>query len=218
VPTGTPPPQLPNSIRVAFEGNYGPCTWAVIHHFTSDASDDVTGAQLAAVLTTIRDAFGAHFITGPDTSNNLHLTRVNGVRMNDSGSGVIRRTVVADISGDGGTDDDPGQVAYLYNWSTGDPRRGGKARSYLPGVLDSDQLDQGRLLASRVASRTSEANVYLAAANAASSGALTGLQMVEYSIVDSDAYRLAAVVYTIEDGTCNDVLGSQRRRVGRLRV
>jgi len=181
------------------------------------ASDDVTGAELAVVLATLRDAFGTHFISGPDSSNNLHLTRVKGVRMNDSGTGVVRRTIVADVSGDGGTDDDPGQVAFLYNWSTGDPRRGGKARSYLPGVLDSSQDDEARVKASEVTSRTSEANVYLAAANAASSGALDGLQMVEYSTVDGLAYRLAAVTYTIEAGALNNILGTQRRRVGRLR-
>jgi hypothetical protein len=184
----------------------------------TDASDDVTGTQLAAVLATLRDAFGAHFISGPDSSNNLHLTRVKGVRMNDSGTGVVRRTIVADVSGDGGTDDDPGQVAYLYNWSAGDARRGGKPRTYLPGVLDSDQTDEARIRGPVVTTRSSEANVYLAAANAASSGALTGLLMVEYSIVSANAYRLAAVTFTIEDGALSDIVATQRRRVDRLRT
>jgi hypothetical protein len=217
MPTGTPPPQLENSLRVAYEGTYGPCTWAVIHRFISNPSDVVTGAQLAAVLATLRDAFALRFITGPDTSNNLHLTRVAATRMNDSGTNVVRRVIVADSSGDGGTDDDPGQVAYLYNWSSGDPRQGGKARSYLPGVLDSDQSDEGRLLGSVVTGRTTQALAYLTAANAASSGDLDGLQMVEYSTVDGLAYRTTAAVYTIDDVALNLVLGTQRRRVGRLR-
>jgi hypothetical protein len=183
----------------------------------SNASDVVTGAQLAAVLATLRDAFALRFITGPDSSNNLHLTRVKGVRMNDSGSFVVRRAIVADAAGDGGTDDDPGQVAYLYNWTSGDPRRGGKPRTYLPGVLDSDQTDEARVAGSVVTGRTTQALAYLASANAASSGDLDGLQMIEYSEVDSLAYRTVAAFYPIEDVALNDVLGTQRRRVGRLR-
>jgi hypothetical protein len=218
MPSGSPPPLLRNVLRVAHEGTYGPCTWAVVHHFDTTPAEPIPTADMDAVLSTIAASFATRFISGPDSSNNLHYTRINGVRMNDSGTGVKRRALVTDTSGDGGTDDDPGQVAYLYNWTTDDPRRGGKARSYLPGVLDSDQLDQGRLTGAVQATRTAQALLYLAEANAASHGVLTGLQMVEYSIVDSLAYRAEAAIYTIDGVTCNNVLGTQRRRVGRLRT
>jgi hypothetical protein len=180
-------------------------------------SDVVTPADLKLTVDDLVGAFHSRFIHVSRTSGRCHFTRCAAVRMNDSGTAVIRRVTVVDSVGTGSTDDEAGQVCYLYNWQTGDPRRGGKARSYVPGVTDDSLDDEARLDGGVLTAGTSDAEDYIADVVGISHGDLEITDFIEMSFRDSNDYRLAAVFYPITDGALNDIVATQRRRVDRLR-
>lgn len=211
-------PQPADSLRVAFEGTNGPSTWAVIHWFQLASTGDATAAQLATLVGAIRDAFGTAFIHVGAISSTTHLTRVKAAYRTQDGTLLRRSELVADVVGTGSSDSEAAQVAMLINWATGDPRRGGKPRSYIPGVVDEVMLDSARLLSANVVTATNQAIAYIAAVNALTSGPLTGVKFVEMSFRDLKTYRAAAVSYDIDSGSCSTEVATQRRRVDRLRT
>jgi hypothetical protein len=212
------PPQPPNSLRVAFEGIYGPATWAVVHWFMCTPTDLASPANIHATVGELFGFFGTRLVDDGNVASTLHLTKAKAVYRPDSGDVLYRTVWIGDVAGAGSSDDNPAQVAFLYNWNTVDPRRGGKARSYIPGVPDAAQLDEARLTTSVVNALTIQANAYLVDIATAGDGPLDVDKMVEMSFRTGNDYRLAAVTYDITDCSLNQVMGSQRRRIDRLRA
>lgn len=214
--TGVKPPPPPDSLRCAFEGTYGPTTWAVIHWFQLASTGAATQAQLDTLVSSIFTQFGTAFVPSGAPSV-LHLTKVLAKYRLQSGAGSMKSTHVADVSGGAGGDYDAAQVCRLYNWTTIDDRRGGKPRTYMPGVTDVWKQDQASFTGTVVTSLTALVNTYIANVKALTSGPLVAPQLVEMSFVTGKAYRAAAVTFEIDSGALNPVMATQRRRIDRVR-
>ena len=217
MPTGVKPPPPNDSLRVAFEGQYGETTWAVVHWFQLSSIGAATQAQLDTLVDSIGAAFGSNILNEPWFSPRLVLTRLVARYRLQSGAGSMRSIRVADVVGTSTAIDAPAQVAYLLNWNTIDDRRGGKPRSYIPGVPADRYMNDASINPTTVTALTSGANAYIAAVLALTSGPLHAPQMVEMSFVSGKAYRAAAVTFDIQSGSCNAFVATQRRRVDRLR-
>lgn len=216
-PTGVKPPLPADTMRVAFEGTFGPATWAVVQYFALASTGDPTLAQLNTLVDAVGAAFGTNLIHLTGVSNQVHFTTIKATYRLQSGTGSYKTRRVADVTGNGSGDYDPAQVSFLYNWITIDDRRGGKCRSYIPGVVDGARADEVFLSGGTVTSLAGHAADYLTAIAAITSGPLTGLQMVEMSFVDGGAYRGAAVFFPVVAAAPSPAVATQRRRVDRLR-
>jgi hypothetical protein len=131
----------------------------------------------------------------------------------------VYRTKAADaIAGQSNDTNDYASTAFLINWSTGDPRRGGKPRTYLAGVGQASDADSANISNTyRNNINTGIGNFFTAIAGHAEAN-LHLTNFIDYSTVNKGAYRLSGVVFPISGGTCNSVIGNQRRRVARVRL
>lgn len=131
----------------------------------------------------------------------------------DADDSLVRLRVSDALAGTGPGSPSDAQVAYLVNWGTGDPRRGGKPRSYIPGVTTETLADSAFLESDFVNTINSNLITFLEAGP----GLPIPCQLVEMSFRDGNAWRDTAVTYPIIGGTLNPVTATQRRRVDRLR-
>lgn len=201
------------AIRVAYSGTYLGTTWAVIHWFFSAFTSDPTDADVDSLNTALAGAFASHLL-GPISSTTTHFTTTSttvylGV------SGVIRRIRVADATGAQGGGDLPAQVSILVDWASRDGRRGGKPRSYMPGVAHDVVLESYQVASGSLAGMNTAVAAYIAAVNALTEGTIPTLEFVDMSFVNGGAYRATPVFFPITGGHVRPVLATQRRRVDR---
>jgi len=206
-----------NHMRFAVEGEYGPTTWANVFGFTvpggitTPSYSDVTTLG-AAIYGVYRD----YLLQAGYMHSGVHTTQWH-LKLIDGGSNTFRVSASVSDAGTGSGSAEPGQVAYLIDWITTDPRRGGKARTYLPGVISSALGDVANLTPTAITDLTTRANNFHNHANALT---ITGqpLHFVEMSCFDGKAPRAACVGYEILAGKSSNAVATQRRRVDRLRI
>jgi hypothetical protein len=131
---------------------------------------------------------------------------VSRVRLADATAGLAAGT--ADFA----------NLCILINWACGDARRGGKPRSYLPGVNQGANADPANFSAGYVAAISAQIPTFLGHVQGHTSGALVCDNFIDYSKVNGKAYRVAGHAFTITGGAAASVVGTQRRRVDRARI
>jgi len=205
-----------NMARVAIEGEWGPETWATVFYLAWQGTMDATFADAVDLADQITTAVEPLYTDGLMPTN-VHTSRAK-LKLFDASLNLYRVNFPLDWSGSGTADvTDAGQACYLINWQTGDPRRGGKCRWYLPGVHDEVLANQARINPASVTSYNAKIATALADLKAMTAPWFDNPQLVEASFVDGGADRISVVSYEVVNGTLNPVIASQRRRVDRLR-
>lgn len=217
MPSGVRADQPAGWLRVAFEGTWDFVDWAVIHWFVTTPTTDPTMSELNDLVDLIGEAFGDNLIHNGAVSTLVSFTTVKAVYAIASVPEKMRTVRIADEAGAGSSDQSLGQACYLIDWDSSDGRRGGKPRSYIPGVTDEDMADGAHILDSSRLTMTNSANAYHNAVNALTSAPWSSIHFIDASFVNAKAYRLVPHGYEIFSGHCSPVTGTQRRRVGRLR-
>lgn len=205
-------PQIPiGYAKVECTGRNGPSTWANVFYVAVDAGAATPGAVAAQIVGWFNDFYDVVFGLGSLSSAWTH--DFTTITYRDAEDSIVRLRVADAQAGTGGTDLEAAQVAYLVNWATGDIRRGGKPRQYVPGVVEGALLDSARLTTSLQTAINGRLITWLE-----DGPDLTiPLQLVEMSFRNGNADRAAAAHFPIIGGTLNPVVGTQRRRVNRLR-
>jgi len=129
---------------------------------------------------------------------------------------VKRVRIVDAVAGLATSDTEWGQVSGLINWDSGDPRRGGKPRNYLPFFKGDGNSDSGNWASAIVTAMNTACGTFLGHVQGHTAGSLVCDNFVDYSTVLHGAYRLNGAVFPIPSGSFNPHAGTQRRRVGRL--
>jgi len=215
VPTGTRADPPDNSLRVAYEGTYLGTSWAVIHWFFCSVSAPLVNSDLDSMATALQAAFQdklVHYFC----NDQVHF-KETALTLFLPLSQKRRRVKIVDAVGGNADNPLPAQVSILIDWSTLDGRRGGKPRSYLPGV-GSDHVDESySVKASTLANLNTHVAEYITAVNAITTAHLTSMKFVEMSFVSAGAYRAegAVIYFDIDSGYVRPVLATQRRRVDR---
>jgi hypothetical protein len=212
------PPPLARWLRLAFEGFYGEASWAVVHWFAMTWSIGPDIAQLNAMVDLIAAKYAAKFVSGSDFTTAVSFTKVVANQTLDDPPSRLRTVRVYDYAGGEAGSNESAQVCYLIDWQTSDGRRGGKPRSYIPGVLDAWVDGEAVINPSQVAELTAKANAYVAEVNALTSDPYTGVEFIDASFVNLKDYRVAPVAFKILGGNCSNAVATQRRRVDRLRT
>jgi hypothetical protein len=134
-------------------------------------------------------------------------------------SGSTYRVTVADAhAGNVSSTEEAAQVAYLIDWQTGDPRKGGKPRQYITGVPTNQLADPANVSSGTISTVNTALTTWLGGLAARSHGTASGLELVEMSFRDGKAWRAEGHPFTVISGFLNPVLATQRRRVDRLRA
>lgn len=197
---------------------YSETTWAVVHWFDFLWTTPPNLSEFGPLVDSIATQFGNHFIAQANISSHVVFTRVAArLQLPDPGS-ALRTVRVADFAGTGTGPNESAQVAYLIDWQSEDARRGGKPRSYIPGVIDDVLSGEAMLGPLAIAAMSAHAVAYLSAVNALTSASVTQVKMIDASFVNAKDYRSTAVAYAINDGVCSNAVGTQRRRVNRVRI
>jgi hypothetical protein len=201
----------PHYAKGVMHGFLGPASWANIMYFLIDDSS-ATPAQCQQA---VADAMGAFYsdVFGLANLPTVWSTTFCSVTYIDPG-GSVRRARLGDADlGTSSAGYQDAQVSYLINWATTDPRRGGKARQYVPGVLDAKMADSAFLLSAWQSTLNTGIGTWFTAL----AGHSPALQLVEMSFRDAKTWRDTPFAYVVDNGTVNPVVATQRRRVDRLR-
>lgn len=205
-------PQIPvGSAKAAAHGYLGPSSWVNVFYFDIDAGSHTPGDVIAAVADAVHDFY--HDAIGLGGQPNTWRTTWTTVTYRDAEDSLVRVRVADAQAGTHSGDFQDAQVAYLMNWSTGDPRRGGKPRTYVSGVVDGSMQDSAFLTSAVITGFGTSLTTWLEDLPTRD----PALQLVEMSFRDGNTWRDSAVSYPIIGGAVNPVIATQRRRVNRLR-
>jgi hypothetical protein len=196
-------------------GDYGPTFWNNVWYFGVPSPGDT----IADVFNLIHDRLHAFYNTiwAPVLSPHWSV-REYRITYRDAEDSLVRFTLADAIAGTGSdAGDQDAQVAYLINLATGDPRKGGKARKYIPGVTITGMSDSARVTSGLQSSVNSSMSSWLAANLTATSGGATGLVATEMSFRNANAWRDTPIGFEVHAVTLNTVVATQRDRVDRLR-
>lgn len=215
MPTGVKPDIPIGTMKLTAFGRYGPTIWNNVFYGAIGTFDP---AHLDDANELGADAIGDLYATAFAMANFPASWHLDGVRVvfHDAADSHYRTTKIYSAVGIGGASQDA-QVAYLIDWTTNDPRKGGKPRTYVPGVLDAAMADVAALDPGLVAGITGRIATWLAHWLTASSGTASDFQLLGMSFVLDKAYRDVAHGYPVRAGHLNSIVATQRRRVDRLR-
>lgn len=212
-----PKPPLPVGVaRVAAEGTNAGTTWANVYHFAVGTWDP---AHLEDAAILVEDAV-QHIYDTVFTYDGFPPTwtfDVVKVSFRDAVDSMYRSQRIVGAVGTESTDSEPAQVSRLVNWFSDDPRKGGKARTYIPATPEFWFADSAHLKGTIVASINANIATWIAGLGSASHGTASGLSFLELSFVNGKADRTDAHAYTIRGGALSNIYATQRRRVDRLR-
>lgn len=208
---GTKPPIPVGYIKVAQHGGLGPAGWVNVFYLAVTPGSHTPGEVIAAAADAIHDFYtdAMSLAAFPGEWSTTWCT----VTYRDAEDSTVRIRVADAESGTASGDTQDAQVSYLVNWSTGDPRRGGKPRTYVCGVPDSVMADSAFINPSTV----HDINTTLLPWLVGLPSRTIPLELVEMSFRNDNTFRDVAAHYPILGATLNPVVATQRRRVDRLR-
>jgi hypothetical protein len=102
----------------------------------------------------------------------------------------------------------------VISWLSAVYWRGGKPRTYLPGVIGTATTDGVGITTSFATGIKTAAQAFRTAVNALTQGAITGTALGFVSFRTGNADRVPPTFYAISDATVHHRLSTQRRRLG----
>lgn len=211
-----PKAQIPvTTARAAQHGTYGGCSWENVFYYqvgdvTGHTPGDVVESVAAATALLYSDIGAANF-------KDSWATTWCTVTYRDAVDSIVRVRVADAFAGSNNAFAEAADVSYLINWSSSDPRKGGKPRQYLCGVPGNALADAAALTSGVQTAFNTALTNWLTAIITPGTGRPIALQLVEMSFRDSKAWLDPPVTYPILGGTVNPVVANQRRRVDRRR-
>lgn len=171
-----------------------------------------TAAQVLALSNAISAAYRARYL--PYLTNDVTVNKQRTVLFVSSTSEVA--VDGADTgSGSGASQQDPPSVCYLINWSIAGSYRGGHPRTYLPGVAYDTLNENGTLITGNRTNLTTASTNFLSDVNALSPAGFTAVALGTYRFFRHHAAVDPPVFEPFLAGTCNSLIATQRRRLGR---
>lgn len=210
MPTGTRPAPPDDTVRLSLSGTVESMPFAMVQWLSVTAASR-SAADLSAVLTTISGAYNTNIV--PVVPNLVVLTQIQGV-WKTPGSGEIVATNSTTRTGSlAGTMIGNVATCSVASWHIDQYYRGGKPRSYLPGVCTSQSGDGVHLTGAAITALASAWEAYRVAVNAASSGGISAVALGTVSFQRANEWRSPPVFYPFNSVSIRSTLGIQRRRL-----
>lgn len=201
-----------NSVRVAVSGTINGLAWAQVFHAQLTITGTVTQANLDAWTTAFAAAWTARLgsLIPIGTAQTLCKTTLylpGGLAMLSS----------APMTGTGsGAALNDNSAAPVISWTSLAYWRGGKPRTYQPGIAASNMNSDGHTVTSGYKTAlTTAATSFRTDVNALTAGAITGTVFGFVSFYTGGVLRTPAVFFPFTGASVHARLGSQRRRLGK---
>lgn len=212
MPTGSKPRPPENAIRVSLEGIYSTTKWANILWLNSAVSGNPTSTELQAVMTVIGDSWGTHI--APLLVSAVTLQEVKGVWFGASDTEVVGN-VEFDSSGSAEGDGCTAQVAVCLSWEISAYYRGGKPRTYLPGIPQGALANEAYIATDNAAAFQTAGADFISDINAVDSSPFESIALGTFSFASGNEWRVTPLFRAYEGCSCHTRLDTQRRRLGK---
>ncbi len=211
MPPGNRPPTPSDIYRLAFSGTVGGQPFANIFHVKGDNSID-SQAGMNDLVDAVASA-AASSNPWSQFSNTVHVTQLQIVQQLDANTARKGQKSLT-INGAVATAPLGAQAAVVLSWLSGAYWRGGKPRTYMPGV-PATMIDTNHSLSDTLkADVISAAAGFRTAINAIKTPALDLLTLGVVSYASNKQWRTTPLFLGFTGVTVHDRLASQRRRLG----
>jgi len=136
-----PLPFVPGAARVAFSGLFNGLPWVNVMHVIYDGSGPLDVSEVNALALGMHTNYATEFI--PLFATNCHLDATDVVDL-DNVNGLTANYQHTDTGTTSGASV-PVNTCVLVSWKGSERYRGGKARTYLPGLVASNMLNANAL-------------------------------------------------------------------------
>jgi hypothetical protein len=211
MPPGPRPAPPVGTARVAIHLNRGAGPDELNVFWLNLTSASPAQADLDAIVDAVVAAYNTRF-TGFITSA-ATLVAAQASWIDSVGTVLESNRSYSDVM-TGGTGIDNLASCYVINWSIRDYYRGGKPRTYLPGVLQSVVVD-GRTISATPRSNLAAAAVnFMTDVNALTHGGITACKLGTVAFARHNAWLAPPVFKQYQGASVRSVMGTQRRRLG----
>lgn len=197
-------------MHLAVNGTQSSFTWAVILWLKLVASSR-SGADLSTLLGAIRSAWSTNM--APLYPSSCSVTEMKAVWIIPGGGEIVISNTSAVPGTKVGTPMSTLASCAVLNWRIDQYYRGGKPRTYMPGLVNTDTTDNVHLTTAALGTAQTQAAAFLNAVNALTAGAITSCSLGTVSFQQKKQWRDAPVFYPYKGVTCRSVMGIQRRRL-----
>lgn len=211
IPLTEPRPRPPdNTARLVFTGQQSSMNWAIIL-WLNITSSQPSGADLSSLLTTISNSWLSTM--APLYVATCSLTSIQAVWILPGGSEIVISNTTARVGTHAGTQLPNLATCSVANWRVDKYYRGGKPRSYLPGVPITSSTDFVHLTTAAITETQAGWAGLMGAINSATTGEISKVELGTVSFVEKKQWRDTPVFWKYNGVTIRSVLGTQRRRL-----
>ena len=206
-----PRPKPPDdTIHLAFNGQQSSMTWAIIMWLKVTAATR-TGTDLATLLTAIGSAWSGSL--GQQLVATASLTELKGVWIIPGGGEIVGSDTTVRGGSHAGTQMPNLSTCAVINWRVDKYYRGGKPRTYMPGVAEAVTSDFVHLSTTEIANYQTRAATFRNSVNALTAGAITDVKLGTVSFVSKGDWRVPPEFWPFNGASVRSVIGTQRRRL-----
>ena len=200
-----------NTARVAVSGTIENVPWANVFYVNLTTTSTPSQADLDGWNTAFGAAYKARFAA--HLPNDTSFGQVRTVMFTPGNTELISLSAMTG-AGTAGTNAANTSSAAVISWAANVYWRGGKPRTYLPGVPTGGITLAHLLTATYITNYTTDATNFRADVNALTSGAITGTALGFVSFRTANEERIPPVFYATNSAKVHPRLGTQRRRLG----
>jgi hypothetical protein len=208
--TSEPPPNpLPNGGGfVRFEGHWETQRWASVMGLRYTGTP--TGTDLNDVAHDLFTAYEDNLLDWQSDDSAITKTTAVGT----FGGDILEGLHIGSEHGTASDTNDTLQNCVLLSWHIASHYRGGKPRTYLPGLTESKRDDARSLDDTFVSDLTALAQSFLAAVNIIGEGGITAIELGVWARFRSGAALSPPVFHPYLDVSVQKRVCTQRRRLG----
>jgi hypothetical protein len=202
----------PGSARVAISGTNSGHPYANVFWANLVGGATATQAALDAWLT----GFGQAYINAfqPRMTSTVEVTLAQATLFQSATTALHSAHPETAVGVNAGQAMPNCATSVVLSWVTNAYWRGGKPRSYIPGLPVGDTVTDDRLTAAADTSWSNSAQQFLTAVNQLAATGITQTQLVLMSFQSGGAPRNPPIMFPVVGSTVHPRLGTQRRRLG----
>lgn len=202
-----------NSCRVSISGTMNSQPWANVFYVQLATSSSITQADLDTWTTAFANAYKTAFQARQLAAVSYQLARA--VLFTPGGGELISLSTMTGAGSNAGSAVADNACCVVGSWLSSVYWRGGKPRTYLPGVPSGDVVNATTLAAGSITNWTTACTGFRTSVNGLTAGTITGTTHGFVSFRSGNVERTPPVFFPSTGARVHARLGTQRRRLGR---
>lgn len=212
MPPGSRPTTPHNICRIAVTGDVGGQPWANIFYLETDEPGISTQAGALDMANAFRSALDAANLYEQFHSS-LHVTQISAV-VQTTPDTAVQAQIASTLVGTGSGTVLPANTAVVLSWLSSAFWRGGKPRTYIPGVQSGFADTNHSLLDASRTTFATQAEALRNNVNGITTPAVDKTTMGFVSYASGKVWRSTPLFLPFSGVVVHDRLGTQRRRLG----